>query len=221
MSRRNLIPLAILAALVVLTAGFAVFGATSAPSAETVTVQNASTRTFGTPTGSVSFLANLTNLASSPTGHGTVSQQRILQYAAPMNRIVVYEVTSSGTTQPLGELRGPGASCVLSAYSSIVGGSTAWAATGDGNYTRTESLADYSARVPNTGGTTCTPQPSPVHGQVSEHALVKSDYLIAVHLTVVVPPQTLSNGRPAAHGVESEQLVMIEIGKTPVRTLVS
>jgi hypothetical protein len=60
-----------------------------------------------------------------------------------------------------------------------------------------------------------------VHGQVTEHALVKSDYLIAVHLTVVVPPQTMSNGRPAAHGMESEQLVMIQIGNTPVRTLVS
>jgi hypothetical protein len=221
MSRRNLIPLAILAALVALTVGFAVVGATAAPSTETVTVQNASTRTFGTPTGSVSFLANLTNLASNPTGRGTLSQQRIIEYAASMNRIVVYQTTSSGATQPVGELRGPGVSCVLSAYSSIVGGSKAWAATGNGNYTRTESLADYSARVPNTAGTTCAPEPSPVHGQVTEHALVKSDYLVAVRLTVVVPPQTLSNGRPAAHGVEGEQLVMIQIGDTPVRKLVS
>jgi hypothetical protein len=220
MSRRNLIPLAVLAALVVLTAVFAVVGAASAPSAETVSVQNASTRTFGSPTGSVSFLANLTNLASSPTGHGTVSQQRILQYAEPMNRIVVYQVTSSGTTQPLGAIHGSRVSCTLSLFASLVGGPTAWAATGGGNYTRTESLADYSARVPNTAGTTCAPEPSPVHGQVTEHALVKSDYLIAVRLSVVVPPQTL-NGRPIPHGMESEQLVMIQIGKTPVRTLLS
>src|SRR6516164_7521432 len=102
MSRRNVIPLAILAALVVLTAVFAVVGATSAPSAETVTVQNASTRTFGTPIGSVSFVAHLTNRASSPTGSGTISQQRVIQYAAPMNSILVLQVTSSGTT-PLGE----------------------------------------------------------------------------------------------------------------------
>jgi hypothetical protein len=218
MSRRNLIPLAILAALVVLTAVFAVVGAASAPSAETVTVQNASTRTFGTPTGSVSFLANFTNLASSPTGRGTVSQQRILQYAAPMNRIVVFQVTSSGTTQPLGEIHGTAASCALSAFSSLVGGPTAWAAAGGGNYTRTESLAEYSARVPNTGGTTCAPRPSPVRGQVSERALVRSDYLVAVRLTVTVPPQTV-NGTPVGNGTEGEQLAMIRIGDTPVRTL--
>jgi hypothetical protein len=217
MSRRNLIPLAILAALVVLTAGFAVAGARSAPSAETVTVQNASTRTFGTPTGSVSFLANVTNTASNPSGRGTVSQQRIIQYAAPMNRIVVFEVTSSGTTQPLGEIRGPAASCALKTFSSIVGGSTAWAAAGGGHYTRTESLAEYSARVPNTSSTTCAPQPSLVHGQVAERALVKSDYLVAVSLTVVVPAQTL-NGRATPHVVEGEQLMMIRIGNTPVRT---
>ena len=220
MSRRNLIPLGILAVLVVLTAVFAVVGAASAPSAETVTVQNASTRTFGTPTGSVSFVASLTNRASSPTGSGTVSQERVIAYAAPMNRIVVYVVTGSGTTQPVGEIRGSGVSCVLSAFSSIVGGSTAWAATGDGNYTRTESLAEYSARVPSTSGATCAPRPSLVHGQVTEHAQVKSDYLVAVRLTVVVPPQTL-DGRPVAHGVEGEDLVMSRIGKTPVRTLAS
>jgi hypothetical protein len=218
MSRRNFIPLAILAVLVVLTAVFAVVGATSAPSAETITVQNASTRTFGTPTGSVSFVANLTNRASNPTGRGTLSQERKIEYIAPMNRIVVSQVTRSGTTQPLGEIRGSGVSCVLSAFSSIVGGSTAWAATGGGNYTRTETLAEYSARVPATGGTTCTPQPSPVQGQVSEHALVKSDYLVAVHLTVAVPPQTV-DGRPVAHGVEGEDLVMTRIGDTPVATL--
>jgi hypothetical protein len=220
MSRRNLIPLAVLAVLVVLTAGFAVAGARSAPSAETVTVQNASTRTFGTPTGSVSFRAILTNRAPNPTGPGTESEQRFIEYLTPMNRIVVYLVTKSGTTQPLGEIRGSGVSCVLSAFSSIVGGSTAWAATGSGNYTRTESLADYSARVPSTGGTTCAPQPSPVHGEVSEHAVVKSDYLVAVHLTVAVPSQTV-NGRPVAHAVEGEDLVMTRIGDTPVRTLAS
>jgi hypothetical protein len=222
MPRRNLIPLTILACLAVLTAVFAVLGATASPSAETVTVQNASAKTFGAPTGSVSFLAELTNSAtSSATGRGTVSQQRILDYAAPMSRIVVYETTSSGSTQPLGVLHEPSVSCVLKAFSSIVGGSTAWAATGGGNYTRTETLAQYSARVPNTGATTCTPQPSPVHGQVTERALVKSDYLVAVRLTVTVPPQTLSNGRATAHGVEGEQLVMIQIGNTRVRTLVS
>jgi hypothetical protein len=53
---------------------------------------------------------------------------------------------------------------------------------------------------------------------VTERALVKSDYLVVVRLTVAVPPQTL-NGRPVPHGVQGEQLGMIRIGNTPVRTL--
>ncbi len=221
MSRRHLIPLTLLAVLVVLTGVFAVVGASSAPSAETLTVQNASTRTFGSPTGAVSFVADLTDtLTSGAHSSGTLSQQRIVQYAAPTERIAVYQVTSSGT-KPLAVLHQPSVSCVLSAYASFVAGPTPWTATGSGTYTRTESLMDYSARVPHTGGTTCQPQPSAVQGQVTEKAVVRSDYLIAVRLTVVVPPQKLSNGRPAAHGVEGEQLVMIQIGNTAVRTLVS
>jgi hypothetical protein len=217
--RRNLIPLAILAVLAVLTAVFAVVGATAAPSAETVTVQNASARTFGTPTGSVPFVAALTNtLASGPNGR-TQSQERVLRYTPP-DRMAVLQLTNAGL-QPLGVLPPQGASCILSAFSSIVGGTTPWAAKGDGTYTRTETLADYSARVPTGGTTTCQPQPAAVHGQVSERALVRSGYLIDVRLTVVVPPQSLSNGRPAAAGVEGEQLAMSEIGNTRVRTLAS
>jgi hypothetical protein len=218
MSRRTLIPLALLGVLVVLTAVFAVVGATSSPSAETLAVQNASTRTFGTPTGSVSFLADLTNTVDSGSSRtGTLSQQRIIQYVAP-DRMAVYEVTSKGA-QPIAVLRQPSVSCVVSAYSAIVGGSTAWAASGHGEYVRTESLADYSARVPQTGRTTCEPMPSAVHGQVSERALVRSGYLVAVRLIVVVPPQTLSNGSQAQHGVEGQELAMVQIGTTRVRTL--
>jgi hypothetical protein len=57
-----------------------------------------------------------------------------------------------------------------------------------------------------------------VHGQVTEHALVKSDYLVTVRVSVGVPAQTL-NGRQTPHVVEAEQLAMIRIGNTPVRTL--
>ncbi len=217
MSRRTLIPLSLLAILVVLAAVFAVIGASSSPSAETVTVQNASTRTFGTPTGSVSFLAGLTDTASGPSVPRGASQQRIIQYAAPMNRIAVYQVTSSGSTQPLGVVHGTSVSCALSSFSTIVGGSTAWAAAGGGNYTRSESLADFSARVPDTSSRTCESQQSRTQGQVTERALVKSDYLVALRVTIVVRVQ--SQGRSAGPIVQGQQLVMIQIGKTPVRTL--
>jgi hypothetical protein len=215
MSRRNLIPLAILAALVVLTGIVAVVGATTAPSAETITVQNASTRTFGTPTGSVSFRASLTLMGSGPTGQ-PVSQQEILSYSAPLHRIDLYVVTAPGTIRRIAEAHGAAATCALNVFSSFVGGSTAWAATGDGNYTRTESLADYTSRVPNLSSPTCATETSPIHGQVNEQALVGSDYLVKVHLTFVVPSQTF-HGRPVPAGQSGQQLEMLRIGNTPIR----
>ena len=64
-------------------------------------------------------------------------------------------------------------------YTSIVGGSTAWSGNGD-TYTRVETLADFSARVPHSSGTICAPQPSAVHGTVAERAILKSGYLVDV-----------------------------------------
>lgn len=220
MSRHHLVPLGLLTILGVLTAVFAVVGASSAPSAETLTVQNGSTRTFGSPTGSVSFLTTLTVTAGTVADPAAESESRLLQYSSSAEQIAVYQLTSSGA-QPLTVVRQPHVTCDLSAYTSIVGGSTPWTGSGKGTYTRTESLADYSSRVPATGITTCAPRPSPVHGQVHEKAVVRGDYLVAVGVTVVVPPQNLSNGRPAAHGVEGEQLVMIKIGNTSVKSLLS
>ena len=48
---------------------------------------------------------------------------------------------------------------------------------------------------------------------------MRSGYLVGVRLTVVVPPQTLPNGSTAAHGVEGEALVMVQINGTRVRSL--
>jgi hypothetical protein len=148
-----------------------------------------------------------------------VSQQRILRYAAPMNRIAVYQPTSSGNSQPLGVVQGASVSCALSSFSTLVGGSTAWAAAGGGSYTRTESLAEFSARVPDTMSPTCAPQQSRTDGQVSERALVKSDYLVAVGVTIVVHVGASKTGGPAGRIVQGQELEMIEIGNTPVRTL--
>ena len=55
MPRRNLVPLALLAVLVVLTAGFAVLGLSAAPPTGSVIVQNATAQSLGTPTGSTGF----------------------------------------------------------------------------------------------------------------------------------------------------------------------
>ena len=83
----------------------------------------------------------------------------------------------------------------------------------------TESLADYSGRVPDATGTTCSPRPSPVRGTVAEVADVKSGYLVSVRLTVVVPPQRLANGSAATHGVEGEALNLLKIDGRPTSAL--
>ncbi len=43
--------------------------------------------------------------------------------------------------------------------------------------------------------------------------------MVGVRLTVVVPPQTLSNGQRAASGMEDQTLVVLEINGTRTRAL--
>ncbi len=218
MSRRNLIPFAVLAVLAVLTAAVAVVGATSAPSGATLTVQNASGRTFGSPTGSTSFAMEVVSSLSGGAGPGPSALQRLIDYAPP-DRMTVYQVGSK--TKPLGVLDEAAITCALSTYTAIVGGGTPWTPGGSGSdtYTRTESLAEYSARVPRPVGSSCEPVASSARGQVGEKAVVRAGYLVGVRLTVNVPLQSPGNGRPAVHGVEEEALVLLEIGGTATRSL--
>jgi hypothetical protein len=215
MPRRNLIPLALLAVLAVGTAVFAVVGQISAPNGTTITVQNATAKTFGSPTGSTSFLMDLVNTVSAGPKAGTLSQTRLLDYVAP-DRLVVYPV-GTGSKVPT-VLHQPAIACALSAYTAMVGGPSPWNAKGD-TYTRTESLADYTARVPRTGGTTCEPKVVTAQGNVEETVVIRSGYLVAARNRIVVPPQTLGSGQTASHGVEGETLVFIQIGGVQVRKL--
>jgi hypothetical protein len=209
--RRNLIPLALLAVLGAGALGFAVLGASSAPSGATLTVQNASVRTFGTPTGSTSFSMDLVDTLSAGGTKGTVSQIRQVHYTPP-GRMTVYQEV--GSTSKLIAVLSPSASaCSLSTYAAIVAGSTPWTASGAA-FVRTETLAAFDARVPAATATTCEPRATTVQGTVRERAAVRSDYLVGVRLTVVVPPQKLANGQPAASGVENQALVLIEINGT-------
>jgi hypothetical protein len=216
MPRRNLVPLVLLAVLAVLVLVFALVGASSAPGSATIAVQNATGETFGAPPGSTSFSMSLVNSLASVAGSSSISQTRLISYAPP-GRTAVYQVgTSARLIAVLGE---QGSRCALSAYTSIVGGPVAWNARGAGSYARTESLADYSGRVPDATGTTCSPRPSPVRGTVAEVADVKSGYLVSVRLTVVVPPQRLANGSAATHGVEGEALTLLKIDGRPTSAL--
>jgi hypothetical protein len=213
--RRNLVPLVLLAVLGVGALGFAVLAASAAPSGATLTVQNGSVRTFGTPTGSTSFAMDLVNTISAGGSKGTISQVRQVVYR-PTNRMSVYQIKGSSSTRI--QVASPSTiPCTLSTYTAIVGGSTPW--TPDGKaFVRTETLAAYDARVPVSTTTTCSPRASTVQGTVKERAAVLDGYLVGVRLTVVVPPQKMANGRPATAGVENQALVLLEINGTRTAT---
>ena len=198
--------------------GFAVLGASSAPSGATLTVQNASVRTFGTPTGSTAFSMDLVNTLSAGGTKGTASQVRQVDYK-PSGHTTVYQVT--GSSSKLIAVLPPSASaCSLSTYTAIVGGSTPWTVSGSA-FVRTETLAAFDARVPTATATTCEPRSTTVQGTVSEKAAVRSDYLVGVRLTVVVPPQKLANGQNATSGVENQALILLEINGTRTAAPVS
>lgn len=205
--------------LAVLTVGalaFAVLGASSAPSGATLTVQNGSIRTFGTPTGSTSFAMDLVNTISTGGSKGTVSQVRQVDYKPPA-RMTVYQVTGS-TSKVIAVLPPSAIACSLSIYAAIVGGSTPWTASGAA-FVRTETLAAYDARVPAATATSCVPRSSTVQGTVKERAAVRAGYLVGVRLAVVVPPQKLSTGQEAASGTENQALVLLEINGTRTASL--
>jgi hypothetical protein len=214
--RRNLLPLVLLAVLGLGGLAFAVLGASSAPSGATLTVQNGSTRTFGTPTGSTSFTMDLVNTISAGGSKGTISQVRQVDYKAP-SRMTVYQETGS-SSKLIAVLPPAGVTCSLSTYTAIVGGSTPWTPSGTA-FVRTETLAAYDARVPAATTTSCVPRSSTVQGTIKERAAVRGGFLVGVRLTVVVPPQTLQNGQRAANGVENQALVLLQIDGTRTTTL--
>ncbi len=209
--RRNLIPFLLLALLGIGTLVFALLGASSAPSGATLTVQNGSDLTF-----SNSFALDLVNTLSTARSNGTISQVRQVDYKAPDRMSVYQEVGSS--SKLIAVLSPSAVACSLSTYRAVVGGSTSWTASGK-SFVRTESLADYDARVPHATATTCTPQPSSVLGSVHERAAVRAGYLVGVRLTVVVPPQKLASGQQAAGGVENQALVLLQVNGIRVSTL--
>ncbi|MGO8826170.1 MAG: hypothetical protein ACLQU9_13155 [Acidimicrobiales bacterium] len=216
MPRRDLIPFALVGLLGLLTVLFAVLGASSAPSGATLAVQSASSRTFGSPTGSTSFAMDIVNTLSTGTGTGTVTQVRQVGYVPP-DRMAVYQVVGT-QTKLLAVLDQAAVTCALSAYTAVVGGTTPW--TGNGTtYTRTESLAAYTGRIPRTTSASCAPQATSTQGQVLEKAVINSGYLVGVRVTVVVPAQRLSSGQQVAHGVEGEALVLLQIDGVAVRNL--
>jgi hypothetical protein len=208
--QRNLIPFVLLAVLGVGGLGFAVLGASSAPSGATLTVQNASVRTFGAPTGSTSFSVDVVDSRSTST------LVRQVDYKPPDRMTVYQEVGSSLSFKA--NLAPSAITCTLSTYTAIVGGSTPWTASGAA-FVRTETLATYDARVPVSAGATCVPRQSTAQGTVKEKAAVRAGYLVGVRVTALVPPQKLANGQAALSGTQTQALVLQEINGTRTAAL--
>jgi hypothetical protein len=214
--RRNLVPVVLLGVLALLTAGFAALAVSAAPPTGSVIVQNAAAQTLGSPTGSTSFSLELsTTLAATGSATGTVV--RLIDYQPP-DRMTAYQVAP--TAARLGQVPAAEIPCTLSTLASRVQGTVPWNATGT-TYSRTESLAEFSARIPQSNGRTCVPQQTAAHGQVVERAVVRSGYLIALRTTTVVPPQTLPGGSPATAGTQTETFVFLTINGTSSRKLIS
>jgi hypothetical protein len=115
--RRNLIPLALLAVLAIGAGVFAVVGFVGAPNATTITVQNATATTFGSPPGSTSFLMDLVSTLSSGATTGTLKEQHLIDFTTPDQMKVIPVGTSSKTAT---ELQEPAISCALRAYTAML-----------------------------------------------------------------------------------------------------
>jgi hypothetical protein len=207
--RRNLVPFVLLGVLSVGALGFAVLGASSAPSGATLTVQNGSVRTFGTPTGSTPFAVDVVSTIT--VSGSTRSLVRQVDYKPP-DRMTLYQEV--GTSLRFQAILSPAAiSCTLRVYTAFVGGSTPWTASGKA-FVRTETLASYDARVPVATGTTCEPRGSTAQGTVKEKAVVRAGYLVGVRMSALVPPQKQGNGQATLSGTQTTALVMVEINGT-------
>ena len=206
MPRRNLIPIVLLAVLVVLTAFFAVVGARKAPTATTIQVQNAADKTFGTPTGANSWIMELVISVNVGLGTANGTTARIIDYRAP-DRMVIYDLSGS-SLRPEGVVQQPAVSCLLSSYVAMRQGQASWQQKG-GTFTRTESLSDYSARVPQPNESNCEAVANTTPGQVYQTAVIRSGYVVRFEAVIVAP----------THGTQSERLYFLKIGDVPVRTL--
>jgi hypothetical protein len=199
MANRRYIPLAIMAILTVLTAGFAVLAVSMAPTAGDRTVQDSTAATLGAQ----SFTLDLTISVSAGPGTGVLSQVRRVTYTSP-DHMVVRAIAP--TKSLLGTLNAAATQSALDNYAALTAGATPWVLDGT-NYKRTESLVVFYARQHRTSAA----------GQVAETAVIRNGYLIYVKLRVIVPNQTTAGGQQAPGGVAGEtyHVVTIDGAATP------
>ena len=198
---RSRIPVTLLAILGLLTAGFALLGLALAPSGAELAVHNATSATFGSPPGSVSFTLDVST--SVTTRRGSAAREvRLVEFRAP-DHMAVFQTTP--TRRLLGR-PGPAAiRQVLGEYGALTTGPTAWARHGS-LFERTETLSAFAWRVSHQKSLT---------GTAHETAVVRGGFLVRVSLVIDVPVQKLSSGGTAAGGVEHESFDFLRIAGKP------
>lgn len=207
MARRNGIPVILLAVLTALTAVFALIGVLSAPDSATLTVQNGTAETFGSPLGANSFSMNLTSQISAGPGTGTLSQTRLIKYVPP-SHLAVYR--TGPPVSFLGTVSRTAIEPALASYAAIVAGSTLWIHQGS-RFVRTESLKAFVNRVRPPSNVPVTT----AKGKVFETAIVRRGYLVYLKTSLRVQNQTLAGGTPAVSGVEGTVIQLLQInGRT-------
>jgi hypothetical protein len=193
MSSRRSVPLALLAVLALLTLGFAVLALVTAPKSADLAVHNGTAETLSAR----QFSLNL--FSASRTGQNAAqTETRVIDYSAP-DRMVVYRATPA--LHLLGSLHPDAIEMAIAQYTAVTAGSTHWARNGS-HFDRTESLSAYEARQ---GGKDAPP------GTVTEQAVVRGGYLVAVILNLKVESITDANGQKTVGGTVKEILHFLRI----------
>jgi len=193
MSSRRALPLTLVAVLALLTLGFAVLALATAPQSANLAVRNGTAETFS------AHQFTLRLFSSSVTGKDAAqTETRVVAYTAP-DRMLVYRATP--TLHLLGSLRPHAIVVAVAQYAAVTSGSTNWVRSGS-HFTRTESLPAYEVRQ---GDKNSPP------GTVTEAAVVRSGYLVAVVLHLKVDSQTDANGQKSVSGSVFETLRVVRI----------
>lgn len=174
MERRARIPLALLALLAVLTVVFAVVALAMAPSSASLTVQNGTSATYGSPAGSQSLSLSLRDVTPGASASITL---RFLNFAPPATMSIFQ---TQPTARRFGVLHADAVRGLVDSFAAMTGGSGAWTAHGS-TFTRTESLTAFHQRIN---------EPGVSSDRVLETAIVRGGYLVAFRYRIVSAGQT-------------------------------
>ena len=193
MTPHRLVPTVLLAALVLLTIGFAVLALFMAPNSATLTVHNGTLETFSGD----QFSMSVATRTVSSQQQGVAAEVLVVNYNSP-DRIVITRAAPKphlSKTVPQDEV-----TTELSRYTAVTAGPTDWVRQGS-HFERTETIKEFSARQG---------QPNGLPGQVKETAFVRNGYLTLLELTLHANVASSTSGEPVSIS-EQETLHLLRI----------